>query len=1003
LAHHRPRRLGAAWCLTAIWLAVLALLPGEALSSPVPPRFVQAQGLTDTKVQIAWTAEAGADSYRVYRDGALATEQPGTLFEDAGLAASSAHSYSVSTVSGGVESPMSTPTGAQTQAPADVSPPTQPGAITVLNLTSNSATIDWSSSSDNLKVVGYRVLRGAPDAPPSQLTQIATTDGSSQYNASALRSGTTYQFGVIALDAQNNYSPIRTVTFTTAASSDTTVPAAPSNAGVRTIPFSSSRIDITWPSSASTDISSYRIYRDGVQVGDVALPLRKTFSDTALSPNQTYTYTIRAVDYAGNLSSPSSGKTGTTLASGDVRIPRGPYLQWVTQTSARLVWWTNFPTPSVVEYGPGVLTEVATDPVLQTRHEMLIGGLTPGAMYQYRVGSGTLTSATYTFFTAAPPGGTFSFAAVGDFGGGSPGESDVANQIAAGGTKFTLTVGDNVYPDSQDPDFANFYSDFDSRLFKQYAQVINTQAFLPANGNKEYYGDGAHWRVFSLPNNERWYSYDWGDAHILVLDSEQSYLPGSPQYQYAQADLAANQDKTWRIVVIHRPPYSSTSANSNSEDEQTYLVPLFQQQKVQLVLSGNSHNYERSHPMIDGAPAAGGVVYVVTGGGGNGHNPFTIPQPAWSAFRNDLDYQHTRLTVSPQSLQLDAIRADDGVVFDSATFDAPGKIVVREDSVPDGGQDFDFTASGGLSPTSFQLDDDGDATLSNTRTFSSLTAGSGYSVSETTVPPGWEQASATCDDGSPPSNIDVAPGETVTCTFVNYQLGYARPLSATPAAIKLVPAFEPCATGNSQHGAPLALASCDPPIQSSGYLTFNASDRPAPFNTPANGAASVTLTVTCLTPGTTTETGENPPCPAAGDQVDVKITSALAGVRCVAASGGCTAAGATYDGKVLAVMDLRITDRQNGVSGNKTGTVADSPFTWGLQCAAGACSSTTSADAVLPGLAVEGKRAVWAFDMPRVLDGGPDGDLAAGSAGCPPACAGNDGETVFLRAGLFTP
>ena len=48
--------------------------------------------------------------------------------------------------------------------------------------------------------------------------------------------------------------------------------------------------------------------------------------------------------------------------------------------------------------------------------------------------------------------------------------------------------------------------------------------------------------------------------------------------------------------------------------------------------------------------------------------------------------------------------------------------------------------------------------------------GSGYSVSET-VPSGWDQTSATCDDGSPVSNINVAPAEIVTCTFANRKRG----------------------------------------------------------------------------------------------------------------------------------------------------------------------------------------------------------------------------------------
>ena len=98
-------------------------------------------------------------------------------------------------------------------------------------------------------------------------------------------------------------------------------------------------------------------------------------------------------------------------------------------------------------------------------------------------------------------------------------------------------------------------------------------------------------------------------------------------------------------------------------------------------------------------------------------------------------------------------------------------IVVRKDAQPDDPQDFDFTAGGGLTPASFQLEDEGDdcAGLSSNRTFA-VGPGSGYSVSEV-APTGWDLESATCDDGSPPSNIDVSSGEIVTCTFVNRKRG----------------------------------------------------------------------------------------------------------------------------------------------------------------------------------------------------------------------------------------
>jgi hypothetical protein len=92
-----------------------------------------------------------------------------------------------------------------------------------------------------------------------------------------------------------------------------------------------------------------------------------------------------------------------------------------------------------------------------------------------------------------------------------------------------------------------------------------------------------------------------------------------------------------------------------------------------------------------------------------------------------------------------------------------GTIIVKKVTNPSpdpSDTSFSFTAGGGLSPTSFSLKN-GDQ-----QTFSNVVPGSGYSVAET-VPSGWNLTSATCDDGSPVSNIDVSAGETVTCTFTD--------------------------------------------------------------------------------------------------------------------------------------------------------------------------------------------------------------------------------------------
>src|ERR671937_625906 len=96
-----------------------------------------------------------------------------------------------------------------------------------------------------------------------------------------------------------------------------------------------------------------------------------------------------------------------------------------------------------------------------------------------------------------------------------------------------------------------------------------------------------------------------------------------------------------------------------------------------------------------------------------------------------------------------------------------GKIIVKKVTNPSpdpSDTSFSFTAGGGLSPTSFSL------TNGQQQTFSNVTPGNGYSVAET-VPSGWDLTSSTCDDGSPVTNIDVAAGETVTCTFTDRKRG----------------------------------------------------------------------------------------------------------------------------------------------------------------------------------------------------------------------------------------
>ena len=101
-------------------------------------------------------------------------------------------------------------------------------------------------------------------------------------------------------------------------------------------------------------------------------------------------------------------------------------------------------------------------------------------------------------------------------------------------------------------------------------------------------------------------------------------------------------------------------------------------------------------------------------------------------------------------------------------------LTVVKDAVPNDPQDFAFTAGGGLSPASFPLDDDADPTLSNTPHVHQRRCPAPATRCPRPCPSGWDQASATCSDGSPVSNIDLSAGENVTCTFTNNKRGRDR-------------------------------------------------------------------------------------------------------------------------------------------------------------------------------------------------------------------------------------
>ncbi len=284
-------------------------------TAPTAPSGLSGSAISQTQISLTWTASTdavGVTGYRVLRGATQVGTPSGTSYSDSGLTAATQYTYTVKAIdAAGNLSNASNAVNVTTQAvtpPADTTPPSVTITAPSTNLAAGTTQTTLSVTTSEAATCRYSTNSSAAYSAMSAFTTTGNTSHTT--TLSPLANSTSYTYYVKCQDAALNTSGNASVTFSVSTPPDTTAPSVPT--GVNAAAVSSSQINITW--TVSTDavgVTGYQVLRNGAQVGT---PNTNTYSDTGLTASTNYSYTVKAVDAAGNVSAASTAASATTQA-----------------------------------------------------------------------------------------------------------------------------------------------------------------------------------------------------------------------------------------------------------------------------------------------------------------------------------------------------------------------------------------------------------------------------------------------------------------------------------------------------------------------------------------------------------------------------------------------------------------------------------------------------------------------------------------------------------------
>lgn len=335
-------------------------------------------------------------------------------------------------------------------------------------------------------------------------------------------------------------------------------------------------------------------------------------------------------------------------------------------TSRTFMWQSDYAEENpVVEYRqagdddslmqlPASSDAFSDDGVTTYIHTAAVSDLKPGTAYEYRVGAGDKRSDWQSFHTAQ--GHDFKALIFPDSQ-----SSDYSVWAATAqpawqrnqDAQFFINMGDLV-DNGQDHYQWNAW-------FDVVGDMIARIPVVPLLGNHETYDKD--WKVrmpetylhlFALPRIDRekyqnqFYSFDYGDVHFVVLNTQSQELadfePSLDEDEVAwfKEDMAKTTKK-WKIVLMHKDPLQYGFANRPQPREEGFSpegrlwMPLFDQYGVDAVLSAHLHTYRDRGHIRNFQRDESGPLYLITGVAGNVQYPglwkqhsldeYVAPQP----------------------------------------------------------------------------------------------------------------------------------------------------------------------------------------------------------------------------------------------------------------------------------------------------------------------------------------------------------------------------------------